>query len=309
MHPDFVDHLKRGQLEGKPAEGIRKALMSVTDPNKLYSLDEAVGTVVTLSTVIFGLLSLYFPEMRVTFSLLTLVSTFFFWVSYRIAKIKHAIELRIWIIKAFTWFVPGVVSIPFFLLSEYFKASNPILDFLFLSVGVSINLRSLDFARKLDPWKYLRRDNLGLDEEEEHNQAKMENQLIKPTHLLLSAWGAIPGYLFLILIIQPSIYSPLTIISAIIVLSALALKNTSEIYKERLDVDAVIFRSKQDNRKNLAEIIVAIIGFIGTIVIGQLYRMIHIDSTTRVLLKNISFFANIIYWPSFLFLAEPADGY
>ena len=84
---------------------VRRILNSSVMKSRLESLDEAIGTIVTLTAALFALLALTFIEYQIVFGFTSIAITIFFWVGYRIAKILHAIEIRFMIISSFMTFV------------------------------------------------------------------------------------------------------------------------------------------------------------------------------------------------------------
>lgn len=90
--------------------------MRCINQEHLYSLDEIAGMTSTLSSVTFAFLALTMVQFRLVFGILTAVTTFFFWIGYRVGKIKHAIDIRFAVILSFVMFLVltlgfGIVSL------------------------------------------------------------------------------------------------------------------------------------------------------------------------------------------------------
>jgi hypothetical protein len=124
---------------GNPRKDVRLFIRKCVDPDRLYSLDEIAGVSSTVASVSLAFLALTLSEFRLMFGVLTAVTSLFFWIGYRVGKIKHAIDIRFAVILSFIMFmyisivfvIIGVITAPFgsvlFIFSATFAAAIVIL--------------------------------------------------------------------------------------------------------------------------------------------------------------------------------------
>lgn len=97
--------LDRYEDTGDSRKDVRRFLRRCVNPDRLYSLDEIAGVVSTLATVALAFLALSLSDYRLVFGVLTAVTSVFFWIGYRIGKIRHAIDVRFAVILSFVMFL------------------------------------------------------------------------------------------------------------------------------------------------------------------------------------------------------------
>lgn len=137
-----------------PKRTLRMVLSTWVNKDALYSLDETVGTIVTVASAIFAISAVLFESLRFQLGWLSAVTLLCFWGTYRIAKTKHSIELRFGIISSF--FVFMLYSAISLLQLTYMVVSGPLtenLRYLLLLpfgfvIGVLILSWQLDYLRK-----------------------------------------------------------------------------------------------------------------------------------------------------------------
>jgi hypothetical protein len=139
---------------------LRQLLNSCVDEKKLSSLDEAIGTIVTLTAAGFALLALLFPEFQQIFGFAAIITTIFFWITYRIAKILHAIEIRFLVIISFFMFLFWFVYLELISFVSFFEGYlGTIFTLIFSTIGIIlIGVICVKASNRI--WTWLSNDSL-----------------------------------------------------------------------------------------------------------------------------------------------------
>ena len=123
------------------------------EDKRLYSFDELIGTIVTLSTVSLVFLALTLQDLKFYFGVASFISTLFFWVGYRIAKILHSIEIRLGIVASFFPFLFFSFILPLF----EFLRENALLNLAFGLIPLGIAF-VISMPLVLRVWRWLSND-------------------------------------------------------------------------------------------------------------------------------------------------------
>lgn len=219
----------RGQLIGvDDIKGIcRNVLKTWVDSDKLYSLDEMVGTIVALTSVALATGALLFDAFKFSLGWLSAVSTILFWVIYRYAKAKHSIELRLAVISGFvifllfsTFYIVAIIYT--FIAKPYPEEFQTMLTFPFSLVILAMwLLLQVDYpkgaVRRLwskiskEPVKYRRGGS------SEDSLRKSVEALALIAYPVSVSYGAFASVLILV-----SVFSPLDVFSSMTVVIASA---------------------------------------------------------------------------------------
>lgn len=98
----IVDFFKRKKKERDKTDEItrerREAINRVVEQSKLQSLDNSFEFAVVIVSAFLLAVQIMAPEAFIITSIFNLFTTLFVWALYRIAKIKRATDLRLFII-------------------------------------------------------------------------------------------------------------------------------------------------------------------------------------------------------------------
>lgn len=140
---------------------VREFIDSCVNDKKRKSLDEVIGTIMTLTSAILAMSGIIAPQFQEIFLLATVVMTVFFWVAYRIAKTLHSIEFRLMIVASFFTTLFWLMIFPSITALEL---HNPLYDFIITNAlfyaGYTVMI--LLFIRVADRiWFWLSQEELG----------------------------------------------------------------------------------------------------------------------------------------------------
>lgn len=278
---------------------LRNFLRSTVNKDRLFSLDEGVGTLSTVTTIGFGVLALAWLEMRAVFGLLSFILLTFFWLSYRIARVLHAIEIRVWLVKSFQWFLPIALSVPFYAIYGYFRGVNEGISFAALLVGTMLSVSGVGSTTRFDVWEWLCKESRSVEV-----QVNIGRYISEPTYLFVSSWGLIPAVLMAIPLLftqEPNLLPGYVVI--LMCLPVLSIHHQSKSYPIKIEKLSKTFGENKieiEDQWDRRVLYIAIF-CIAVYILG--IALLH------VFIQELEFAFGLLFWPAFLYLIEPPDGF
>ncbi len=201
-------------------QSLRKKLRDAVDKDTLESLDESVNLAFITLGIAVAVIAIRFPEAGVLVGVLNVFFTLVTWFSYKIAKIKHAVDLRLLVIaiavQAYFFFVLlvaaalawGHVYSMAFLDAHFGALLQFVVLMILMAVCSLILVRSDWIGIRTIRWVW-KRLTKSANEEEESSIVRHRLMALEPVeHLVGKAVTNVPlviAFLILLLIAEPQI--------------------------------------------------------------------------------------------------------